>query len=65
MSTETDDRDVITETEVDTDGLYLSDDELQEQAADWDYWQEVRDCCGAGARNCIHWISHPPPIERD
>jgi hypothetical protein len=46
-------------------GLYLSDDELQEPAADWDYWQEVRDCCGGRAWDCIHWGSYPPLIERD
>jgi hypothetical protein len=42
VSTVTDDRDVITEADVDTDGLYLSDDELDRD--------DDRDRCCEGRR---------------
>jgi hypothetical protein len=36
MSTVTGDRDVVTETDVDTDGLYLSDYEVDDLEAEWE-----------------------------
>jgi hypothetical protein len=43
MSTVTGDRDVVTEADVDTDGLYLSDDELDRD--------DDRDGCFGGREN--------------
>jgi hypothetical protein len=54
---------LITEADVDTDGLYPSDEELDDERADWEYWEDVRSCCGGRVWGCTHWGSYPPPRE--
>lgn len=53
------DPDVITELDV-TNGLYLSDEELDDLRDDWEYWDEIRECCGGRVRDCSHWRQYPP-----
>lgn len=58
-------QETITETDIQTDGLYLSDEELEEEAEDWAFWEEVRECCGGRDWMCGHFRAYPPPMERD
>jgi hypothetical protein len=58
------DRDVITEADVVdpvTETEWCSEQELEEQRADWEYWEDVRSCCGGQVWGCIHWGCYTPP----
>jgi hypothetical protein len=35
--------------------------ELEAERLDWEYWEDVRSCCGGRSWSCIHWGSYPPP----
>ena len=52
---------LITEADIDWAAEIAEADEAAR--ADWDYFEEVRSCCGGRSWACIHYRSYPPPRE--
>ena len=51
----------ITQADIDWAAEIAEADEAAR--ADWDYFEEVRSCCGGRSWACIHYRSYPPPRE--
>src|SRR6516164_1008502 len=51
----------ITEADIDWAAEIAEADEAAR--ADWDYFEEIRSCCGGRSWACIHYRSYPPPRE--
>jgi hypothetical protein len=55
------DREVITEADVLDPVTVTGRLELEAERLDWEYWDDIRSCCGGRSWSCIHWGAYPPP----
>lgn len=42
---------------------YLHPDAWTERQEDWEFWQEVRECCGGTDWSCAHYGQYPALLE--